>query len=313
MKKLAKMLVGVAAPLLLVSVILMGAGWAMGAKTELTVNIDGYPVNVGFTGIRGAVDSGVATGPAHEAGDRALDSFNKIDVDVSLGDVTFVVADDYGVELSWYGENYELHYMNENGKLKVWSTSVPSVGVNFGKNYGGTVTVYLPEDVRLKEVDVTTALGDISMTSFRADKMEVLADLGDVSLYDATVGEGSMTLSLGDLQISGVTARDLTLDLSLGDLTATRLTTENSLDIESSMGLVDVNGSLSGNTEISSSMGDVDLSTDLPEEDYGWDLDVSMGDIYIDGVEQKHSVSRSGGTHFLEIDSDMGDISLYFI
>ena len=78
------------------------------------------------------------------------------------------------------------------------------------------------------------------------------------------------------------------------------------------MGLVDIGGSFAGTTEISSSLGDVNVSTDLSGRDYGYDMDVSMGDIYIDGVEQKHSVSRSGGAHYLEIDNDMGDITVYF-
>lgn len=313
MKKLAKVLAGVAAPLFLVGVILMGAGWAMGAQTELTVDIGGHPVNVGFTGFypRAGSDS-IETASGSAAGDRDLAAFDEIEIDVSMGDVNFIVADDYGVDLTWYGKNYELHYTNENGRLKVWSTSLPNVGVNLSTKYGGTVTVYLPQDARMEEVDVTTALGDISMTSFQTDKMEVLANLGDVYLYDAHIGEGNMTLSLGDLQISDVTARDLTLDLSLGDLTAARLTTEKSLDIENSMGLVDIGGSFAGTTEISSSLGDVNVSTDLSGRDYGYDMDVSMGDIYIDGVEQKHSVSRSGGAHYLEIDNDMGDITVYF-
>ena len=38
---------------------------------------------------------------------------------MSMGDVNFIVADDYGVDLTWYGKNYELHYTNENGRLKV--------------------------------------------------------------------------------------------------------------------------------------------------------------------------------------------------
>ena len=65
------------------------------------------------------------------------------------------------------------------------------------------------------------------------------------------------------------------------------------------MGLVDIGGSFAGTTEISSSLGDVNVSTDLSGRDYGYDMDVSMGDIFIDGVEQKHSVSRSGGAHYL--------------
>ena len=106
MKKLAKVLAGVAAPLFLVGVILMGAGWAMGAQTELTVNIGGHPVNVGFTGFyphAGSDSIEAASGSA--AGERDLAAFDKIEIDVSMGDVNFIVADDYGVDLTWYGKN----------------------------------------------------------------------------------------------------------------------------------------------------------------------------------------------------------------
>ena len=51
MKGLTKLIVGIAAPLLAVGIVLSGVGWAMGADTSIQVPVGSEQIHVGWDGI----------------------------------------------------------------------------------------------------------------------------------------------------------------------------------------------------------------------------------------------------------------------
>lgn len=310
MKRFYKVLSSTAAALFGIGVILAIAGWAMGGQTSMDVDVAGYKATIGW-GIysREGRENGLKM---HKVQEENLAAFDKLDIDISLGDVDVVLSDHYGLDLSWRGRNYDLHYTNENGTLKVWSTSIPNIGIDFDMNYDAKVTVYLPEGVQLDDVFVKAAMGDVDISSFHAETLEVKAHMGSVSLNTVTMGDGTLKLDMGDLDVSAVTADTLELTLLMGKLEAYDLSTSKELTVENSMGDIDVSGSLSGKTKMNASMGDISISTDLPESDYGYDLKTSMGTVRVNGDKMDDEASRNGGTHYITADNSMGSIDLDF-
>lgn len=288
-----KYLIGVAAGLLVLGFVLMGGGWAMGAQTSLTVHFFGYPMNVGIHGISSNGTVETVDGEYKMVSDLDLDAYQDLEIDIGLGDVIFCTADYYGVELEWYDANYALHYTNENGKLKVWSTSTPSVGINMSSGYGGTVTIYLPKGAALNEVDVEADLGDVELWGFEAADLTVVADLGDVSITDVGAEQADLTLNLGNLITSGFTTR-------------------KSLTVDADLGNVELCGTYYGTVDVSADLGQVFIDTTLSKAEYRYELDVSLGDIYVDGREMDEHVKKGNGNHSITVYADLGDIELCF-
>lgn len=310
MKRFNKVLLSVAGSLLAIGLVLALVGWAMGGQTSMEVDVGGYQATVGMTGFHAGVNASRKN--ATTVTDDKLAAFDKLDVDVSLGDVNVVSSDHFGIDMYYYGKNYELHYENNGGTLKVWSTSIPNIGINFGMNYDATVTVYLPKGTLLKDATVKTAMGDIDMQDFAADMLDVRANMGGVTVENADVTDGTLKLDMGDLSINGVTADNLDLTLSMGDLEAYNVTTEKELTVVNHMGKIAVDGTLRGKTDVNDSMGDISITTTLPESDYGYNLKTSMGSVEIDGNDHDDKANRSGGTHTITADNSMGDIEVYF-
>lgn len=309
MKGLTKLLLTTAAALFGVGLVLALAGWLMGGQTSMVVNVGGRNVNVGVTGVRLSNWSGEGKKVA-DGGD--LEPFTALDVDVDLGDVYLIPSDHYGVELSWQGEDYALHYSNKNGKLKIWSTSSIRLGVDLGFGYGAEVRVYFPEGAELETVTVKTALGSAELEGLRTGRLDVEADLGSVAVTDAVVGESTMNLDLGDLELKRVTARTLDLTLSLGALTGNEVSTTESLTIKNDMGSVELAGAFEGRTKIVDDMGRVKLNVAGAEADYGYDLQTSMGSVTINGKNAGEKTDRRGGMHTIEVDNSMGNIEIKF-
>lgn len=290
-----KYMAGMAAVLLVLGVVMMGSGWAMGARTSLSVDFFGHPIDVGMHGFH----SGIAvTEMAYEdthgyLSDMELEPYQDLDIDISMGDVEFQTADSFGLEMEWYGHNYDLHCSNENGKLKIWSTSVPNIGINMNMDYGGTVTVYLPQDAELRDVEIETALGSADIRGFQAKDLTIVADLGDVELCDIKAEQADLTLNLGSL-------------------TTTGFTTEKSLVVDADLGDVDLDGAFYGTVDIDADLGGVFVNTALSRNECSYELETSLGSIYLDGKDMDDYAEKGGGSDSIKIHADLGDIRLNF-
>ena len=153
--------------------------------------------------------------------------------------------------------------------------------------------ITLPEGVALESADIRTALGDVTITGVTAGTLAAGSEMGSLALY-------------------GVEAADAALAVSMGDLTAEGLTTRSSCTVENAMGDVYLDGNFRGNTECTLSMGDLELYTGEPIDDYGLDMHLSMGELTLNGSEQRPVMTSPGGPHSLKVTSDMGDVRVEF-
>ena len=292
MNRLTKGLLGVGALLLLSGGLLALSGWTMGGQTELDLSWNGHGVRIGPLGIVSR-DSAAQTETAARDGreELHLQAFRRVDVDVDLGDVTVTQGGDYGVSLNWKGKHYALEYELDGDTLRVRSSAQ---GGRFGLDgYGGTVTVYVPQHLRLEQLEVRSDLGDICLEGIAADTATVTGDLGDL-----TLGQGR--------------AGALELHESMGTIDGAGLTVERSLSVENDMGDVRLEGDLQGELEVADSMGEIELTLSGPVEDYRYELNVDMGEICVNGETYRSEASRSGGRHSLNVENSMGDISVTF-
>lgn len=203
MNRLTKGLLGVGALLLLSGGLLALSGWTMGGQTELDLSWNGHGVRIGPLGIVSR-DSAAQTETAARDGreELHLQAFRRVDVDVDLGDVTVTQGGDYGVSLNWKGKHYALEYELDGDTLRVRSSAQ---GGRFGLDgYGGTVTVYVPQHLRLEQLEVRSDLGDICLEGIAADTATVTGDLGDLTLRQVRAGELELHERMGTIDGAGL-------------------------------------------------------------------------------------------------------------
>ena len=155
------------------------------------------------------------------------------------------------------------------------------------------MTVYVPQHLRLEQLEVRSDLGDICLEGIAADTATVTGDLGDLTLRQVRAGA-------------------LELHESMGTIDGAGLTVERSLSVENDMGDVRLEGDLQGELEVADSMGEIELTLSGPVEDYRYELNVDMGEICVNGETYRSEASRSGGRHSLNVENSMGDISVTF-
>lgn len=306
MNKLTKILLGAGAFLVMSGGLLALTGWATGADTRALDWAGGSRMEVTPVSTPDALEYSADKSSGYREA-TAMEPFSKVEIDLDLGDVQVQRGDSFGVYLSWNGRNYELDYEVDGDTLKVFSKNgrTPSGSTDSGGTetawnpgnfywggYDGYAAVYVPENW-LEELTITNHLGDVDLSQVSVESLSVVC-------------------SLGDIYVTSVTAQTAVLKDSMGDISCSEFTVANQLELENSMGSVTLDGDLNGQAELEVRMGDLDLYLRQGEDAYSYDIETDMGTVTINGDSRRSQASRTGGANHLELENNMGDITVEF-
>ena len=307
MKGLTKLIVGIAAPLLAVGIVLSGVGWAMGAETSIEVPVGEERIHVGWDGVGLSGWSGTSGTETAAAEEAELAPFTSLEVELSNGTVTVSAGETYGIRLS--SGSRKLQYSLEDGTLKVWDEEL--IGVQFSER-GGSVEIFLPDGAELADADITNSLGSIELKNLSAETLTAEADLGDITADGLRADSATLTAECGAVNLTSVEADELEAELSLGDMTATGLAVADRLTVTNSLGSVSLEGELGESVSVTADMGDISAVSSRAEQWYGYELSTDLGEITVNGQNRGTSASQEGETGTMELHTDMGGITLRF-
>lgn len=146
----------------------------------------------------------VDTGAPHVEEGTALPAFSRLDVDVSIGDVTVEYGGEYGISLTGWG-GIQLEYELDGDTLKVRSGAGDWELSDWEHEVAAVIT--LPEGVALESADIRTALGDVTLTGVTAGTLAAGSEMGSLALYGVEAADAALAVSMGDLTAGGLTTR----------------------------------------------------------------------------------------------------------
>lgn len=222
--------------------------------------------------------------------DGYLDPFVKIDVDVSIANVTVTGGDDYtlsiGSDTTLGG--YSLKWEVKDGVLKIRDGGTAGhVQINswddfknmFGVNASAMdVGITVPDGV-LNSFEAKIGLGDVFLSQlYMEKKLEAETGLGNIECYEIEAWD------------------KVDLKTGMGDVT---------LGVE-----VPYSGS---EYDLKTGMGTIEAQIDCLEKDWDYEAKTGMGAVTVNGDSRGTKAQRKGdGSYELEAESGMGDINLYF-
>ena len=169
----------------------------IGGEDGITITEDGIDIG-GNEGLHLYGNSN-HTGASATIDDCSLDGLTDVDVELSLGDIIVKEGDLPYLELSWTGESCAPKYSFSDGELRVWSENNTHVSLEDTLN-GCSVTVTLPENTTLREIDLSTDLGSVTWKAA------------------AVCQEADLSSDLGDVMCSGLVSDDLSCETNMGDV-----------------------------------------------------------------------------------------------
>lgn len=186
-------------------------------------------------------------------------------------------------------------------------------------------------DMVLVDVNLSSDTGNIDAQNFSSETLELTADTGNIKLTDVEV-ETTINAQndTGDIRFTRTSAIDMDLDTSTGNIVLDEISCETlitknstgdirvtdseiltSLKANTSTGVVRIENTDSLAYDLKTSTGDiVFIHHDLSLVTIKYDLDVSVGNINIDGLNQGTRHSTPTGDISITAESSTGNIRI---
>lgn len=279
--------------LLVLGLSMSWVGGLLGGETRATVHLFGrsWDVVAPSAGLRGGwhISTAMATRSDTAAGSMTEPGpFTGISLDVDLGNVTVAAGDDYLVDISYWGNGYEIRWANDGDTLQIWSESD---GVVTKANCGSDITVYVPAGAELECLSAQLDLGSLTMAGLTMDYADLDLDLGEVIGEGLTVRDNvNVDADLGSVALYGDLAGSVQIDAALGDVTLglSRPAGHYCWDLSADLGSVTVDGRHYGGVSSAVTGGDGDtvlqVDADLGSIQVDFDFDEAAAAYYYQGA-----------------------------
>jgi hypothetical protein len=294
----------IAVAMIIVGALLLGSGWALGAREGVALDRSGVHV--------------IKNETVSEATDLPGE-FDEITINVGYGGIELLPSKD--------GE-YHLEYTlnsTQNPKISVKpgvlefdatgkdpaNLAIVKFDFETGRNY---VRLYYPEYGKPPKLTIISDSGDIDVTGLGTGEMNIKSDYGNVKLDRIYAGSLIVNSSSGKCTVTDSYLSDCVVRSSYGDIEL-RGVTAFGTNIKASGGRISLSGYFYGQTVIDSDYGDIYFATDEAKETYGYEIGLKYGELRIDGKKTEHGEAEQDSdiaANKLKISSSSGDVSVNF-
>lgn len=200
-----------------------------------------------FTGVMSIVkwDFSKLSTVKYETNNYEIDeSFEDISIKTDTSDIIFAVSEDGKCRVKCYEEKKAKHTVSvRDGVLVIevknngrWDDYIginfdtPKIMVYLPKTEytslivnGKTGTIILPDEFKLKNVDVSVSTGAVNVFADASEKIEIQTTSGNIRVGDISAGTLELSVSTGKVTVSGVTCKG---DISVGVTTGNAYLTD---------------------------------------------------------------------------------------
>lgn len=210
--------------------------------------------------------------------EKTFSNAGSISVELSAGEMEIKSYD--GDEVKLVGENISEKmkvrcYMDGNTmefrtSSKIWKAN------HIAAEDAGKFTLYLPESIKLDEVEIRVGAGELTVKGMEAYELDLHVGVGEASLKDIYVGESSINCGVGNITIEGEILGDIDIECGVGEISMSLLGEAEDYNYEISKGIgaltidgksykdikreVEENNGAESTIEISGGIGEIEIN-----------------------------------------------------
>lgn len=232
---------------------------------------------------------------------ETLREFTSVRIDVMAADINIVTGDKWDLTYN-LSEKEPIKKIGVEGNTLFVKTSFDPKKL-FDSNDEWFVTVTVPEDTSLIEVDLNTISGDISVNGINCNNAEMSSTSGTVDAQRVTAREIEIESASGAVTAQEISADSMDAETVSGNILAEGVFGE--IDASATTGNIKVSGTINIEGSIESTSGNVELTTEDAVSVYA----TSFGNIMMNGQEKKSPLRIHKGVP-VEIESASGNITV---
>ncbi|WP_216828181.1 DUF4097 family beta strand repeat-containing protein [Alkalihalobacterium elongatum] len=195
----------------------------------------------------------------------------------------------------------------DNLKIEVERQSETIRNIFGGIKNNINLEIYIPQKM-YKEINVTSASGQIQISDLNATELEVNSSSGKISLSNITTKkETHIDSSSGAIQIRDSNTISLDIRASSGNINVSNVIVDQEINLNTSSGQIEVLGSHAKSIQSSASSGSINISEFRGERS---NIKTSSGSIYVRNISGELMVNATSGKITIDNNELQGDIDV---
>ena len=217
--------------------------------------------------------------------EESYNSVEKIDIDSVSSNITIKQGEQFKVESST--KNGIISKFN-NGTLEIEEKTK----LFFNSGLVGDITIYIPVDVKLRELKIDSGAGRIDIDNINS------------SNFDIDHGAGTLKISNSNFDKTDIDGGAGTIKINASSL--------NNLDFDAGAGKINIEANITGNSNISAGVGEINITLLGSGKDYKINTEKGIGSIKINGNQYNSNEFYGSGINELKVEGGIGDINIDF-
>ena len=168
--------------------------------------------------------SGFENADKYSAGDAVItDTVRNLDIDWTSGNIIFEYHDGDTVEISEtsrrpLGEDRKMRWKLDGDTLRIRFAKKEQSFFSFGFNQDKTLTVTLPESIKLSDVAIDSTSGDVMIPSLTVEELTLDVVSGDIRLDVSGAEQFRVSSVSGNVEATLDDVRNAEVDTTSGDV-----------------------------------------------------------------------------------------------
>lgn len=291
----------IAAAIIIIGLMLIVAGVAMGGFKNIIFGSDGIHVD---------------DNNKKQVVNEEYQHITSINVDVDLREVVLKKGDTFKVECHNTSNNTKIKVTEKNGELTVKEKSKIGFNLNiFGFHWGtkdeDDLIITYPEH-KMKDVTISADSGTIQVSDLVSDNINLNTDLGEQILKNVNAKSIKTTADSGTIELKNVHTDSLEFKASLGEIKAEKLIAR-SVTGSADSGSVNIHGKITGPVDINTDLGEIDMDLVGSEDAYSFELKTDLGEVELNGKDYGNNLIKEyENKPLIKAYADSGSISIDF-
>lgn len=203
---------------------------------------------------------------------ETLEAFDEISLNLNVMNLEIKTGATYQLEAKYFKKS-EISYKVEDGKLFIKQNGEQHslFGVN---NQIGKVTLYIPKEKTLEDVDIRLGVGETYIENMTTDTLDLTGGVGEIIIKNLVSKETDIKVGVGDVEIQG---------------------------------------DLQGETSIKGGVGGLYLDLVGDEKAYSYDIKKGVGETTINNKTYEAFTDikeNNGGANLISIETGIGEIEV---
>lgn len=194
------------------------------------------------------------------------------------------------------GDKFKFETNNESIKSKITKEklTVTQKSLNFFESDGNnSLIIYIPEDVKLKKLTVSSAAGNVLLEGISSEKINLDLAAGELKMTKCkSTKETNIDTGMGKTSIENCVLRNLDLDLGIGKLT--------------------MSSYLLGKSDIDCGIGQTEITLKGKAENYCIQAEKGIGALTVNGNSIADEGTYGDGDNKLDVDAGIGNVKIEF-